>query len=290
MLHRANHPLWVSAVLFVLLASPLWAVPITDDTPVTGTRATQEANPLDELSGTWDLDWSNVYKYNGSSSVAVDSHWILTSAHVADDGTTLTVGGSTYTAVETRYYDGSAMGSTNKNDATRDLALVRFDETFAGYYDYATGTGYVQDDVILVGFGYDGVVTQSSSSGSWTESTILGQRWGTNNIDGLVLVADAYGTYNMLESTISGTAGNQRNTPYETGLNIHDSGGPMFVQDGGEWIVAGIDVIRAGDPFDTIYSVPVGDYSTWVGNVVPEPATMSLLGLGAIALLRRRRK
>lgn len=284
---------WMTMMLaMVLVASTALALPITNDTAETGTRATQEANPMGESSGTWNLDWSNVYKYNDSSSVAVDSHWILTAAHVADDGTTLTIGGSTYTPTETRYYDGSDMGSTNVADATRDLALVRFNVTFSGYYDYATGTGYSGDDVILVGFGYDGVVTQTSTSGSWTQSNNRKQRWGTNNIDNLVQVKDDYGTYNMLKTSISGTAGNQKNTDYETGLNVYDSGGPMFVKDGDEWIVVGINVGRnpLTSPFNTTFSVPVGDYSTWIGNVVPEPATMTLMGIGAIALLRRRRK
>jgi hypothetical protein len=288
MLYRVNRPFLISAVLLLAFASPVFALSITNDTPVTGTRATQEANPMEESSGTWDLDWSNVYQYNGSSSVAVDSHWILTAAHVADDGTTLAIDGSTYTPTETRYYDGSAMGSTNKNDATRDLALVRFNATFSGYYGYATGTGYSGDDVILVGFGYDGVVAQTSKIGSWTQLTNREQRWGTNAIDGQTPVTDAYGTYNMLMTSLSGKAGNQNNTDFETGVNVYDSGGPMLVKDG-EWIVAGINVRRSGDPFDRTYSVPVGDYSTWIGNVIPEPATMSLLGLGGIALIRRRR-
>ena len=282
----------IVCLLLVILAitvaaSPSLAIPVTS-----ATQTTQETNPNQESSNDWDLDWSYAYKFRGSSSAAIASHWILTAAHVADDSASgiITIGGTTYTPQETRYYDGTSSGSTNPNDATRDLALVRFDNAFPGYYNYATGTSYVHDDVILVGYGYDGTVTQSATSGSWTQGSDRDKRWGTNNIDSLVSVPAGYGAYAHFVMSISGTNG-PRNTPYETGLNVYDSGGPLFVNDNGEWIVAGINVARSGSPYNTTYSVPIGNYDTWITDVVPEPATLSLLVLGGLmTLLRRRRK
>ncbi|HKL22369.1 MAG TPA: hypothetical protein VJ904_11225, partial [Tichowtungia sp.] len=74
---------------FLLLTAGLSAHAI-----ITGDNTTAESDP----SGTTGFSWDYVYNYKNSSSVAVDPYWILTAAHVADDGGagTLTIGATTY--------------------------------------------------------------------------------------------------------------------------------------------------------------------------------------------------
>lgn len=252
-------------IILVLVCGLMLPVACSWATPVkTATEATQEANPTGE--GNYNLDWSYVYNYKGSSGVAVDNYWLLTAHHVADDPGTgnLTIGIETYTAVETIY------------NIEADLGLVRYDKAFPGYYDYTTDTSFIDSEVVMIGYGRNGVVTQGLFGGSWTEGgeespDII--RWGTNTVDGLVLIEDAFiDTYLMLKTTISGTHTNEDPTPYETGVNTGDSGGGMFAEEGGEWTLIGINAYRGpgSSPYDTTYSVPVGDYDEWIANTILE--------------------
>jgi len=264
----------------LLPAVPSWGVPA--NTYTSGARAIQEANPNVESSGNYDLDWSYVYNVNGSSGVAIDDYWVLTAHHVADDGSANLTG---HTAVETVYnYDA-------------DLALVRYDTALPSHYDYTSSTSFSGSEVIMIGFGRNGNVTQTASSGWWSQLSeenpdVL--RWGTNTVDGLTTITDTFGdSYSMLKTTISGTNAGT-NTPYETGVNMGDSGGGMFANVADEWILIGINAYRnTSSPYDTTYSVPVGDYATWINDTIatytPEPATLALLLLGGLTLLRRQR-
>ena len=66
----------------------------------------------------------------------------------------------------------------------------------------------------------------------------------------------------------------------------------MFAEVGGEWTLIGINTYRGPEasPWDTTYSVPVGDYDEWIAANVPEPVTLwSLVLLGVMVLLVRRR-
>ena len=272
----------VSVCVVLLVGMPSWAVPVK-----TASEAIQEANPQDETSGDYDMDWSFVYNYKGSSGVAIDAYWILTAEHVADDGGTgnLSIGGETYTAMETISHN------------TKDIALVRYDKVLPGHYNYATDPDFTGSEAIMIGYGNYGVVTQTPTSGWWSEPEeenpdVL--RWGTNMVDALLPISSSYGTYDMLQTSISGTdtEQGQNPTPYETGVNTGDSGGGMFAEVGGEWILIGINTLRSpsSSPYDTTYSVPVGDYDEWIAANVPEPVTVWLLAtLGAVGMLSRRR-
>ncbi|RKX39292.1 MAG: hypothetical protein DRP64_14455, partial [Verrucomicrobia bacterium] len=115
-----------------------------------------ETNPA--VAG-YSLDWDYIYKYKNASSVAVDHYWILTAAHVGDDGGTgsLVVDGEAYTQQEIVFHD------------TADLALVRYDRPFPGYYllhDDEIYTGPKQNpsyqELLMAGYGYAGTVSATS--------------------------------------------------------------------------------------------------------------------------------
>ncbi len=75
---------WIlsAALLLISASSSLGIVPV-DGPP-------SESAP----SGSWDVNWDYVYNYKESSAVAIDSYWLLTAAHVADDapGWNMTIG------------------------------------------------------------------------------------------------------------------------------------------------------------------------------------------------------
>ena len=225
------------------------------------------------------LDWGHVYNYKGSSGVAVGGNWLLTAAHVADDGGTgtLSIGGNDYTQLEIVYH-GSA-----------DLALVRYDKTFPGYYPLYTDSLLPQGaapllSVLMVGFG----TTGSVFSDYWTDSG-SGQgtkRWGSQQIDRTVNEGSKF--YMDFDSG---------STTHEAGVGIGDSGGGIFYNDGGIWKLAGINVNRMGSDGgqwsrSVALSMPV--YASWVTQTIPEPGTISLMSLSMVSLylgrtLRRRR-
>lgn len=216
----------------------------------------------------YSLNWDYVYKFRNSSSVAIDQYWILTAAHVADDGASgnLTIDGEVYTPQETVYHPSA------------DLALVRFDKPFPGYYPLHDGELHngkngpqrVWDELILSGYGRTGEVTAvtfgNGPSGNGTK------RWGTNKGTGET-------TANV---NVGGSAGNRStlcfttsfvlvDTPYEAGAAQFDSGGPVFIERDGEWRVAGISLYLSGtDPHTGNYMAKIANYRDWITNNIPD--------------------
>ncbi|MDH3982507.1 MAG: serine protease, partial [Kiritimatiellaceae bacterium] len=164
-------------IFVVMLTGRVLAIAVDDYTVA-------ETNPV--VAGyTLDLDY--IYTYKSASAVAVDHYWILTAAHVADDPNTktnLTINDELYTQQEIVFHDSA------------DLALVRYDKPFPGYYSlhdgeiyheeyedvriqgkWVTITNEVYEVLIMAGYGFDGTVASSS----FTQGTSTGiKRWGTN--------------------------------------------------------------------------------------------------------------
>lgn len=252
------------AVLFgagVLGARMAGAIATADDT-------VSAENPADYG---YSLNWDYVYKFRNSSSVAVDHYWILTAAHVADDGASgnLTIDGETYTPQETIYH------------SIADLALVRFDKPFPGYYPLHDDEIYsvtrqgrneitVFDELLLSGFGRTGTVTAISfENGPGGNGT---RRWGTNRGTGETTVdTDVGGTAGSRSTLCFTTSFTQLDTSYEAGAAQYDSGGPVFIDDGGEWNVAGISLYLMGSsPNYTGNAIgKVSYYRDWIANSIP---------------------
>jgi hypothetical protein len=220
----------------------------------------------------YSINWDYVYKCNNSSSVAVDRYWVLTAAHVADDGFgTLTVNGETYTRQEVIYHD------------TADLALERYDKPFPGYYLLhdgeiftTSGSGRnkitVFDELLMMGFGRTGVVTSVSFSNGPGGNGL--KRWGTNK------GSSTLGS--TINSSVGGAAGDRSttcfpttfilgDTAYEAGAAQYDSGGPAFVSSDGEWKVAGINLYLIGsDPYTGNYLGEISSYRDWIISNIPD--------------------
>lgn len=232
-------------------------------------------------TGIWNVDWSNVYNYQGSSGVAVGPYWLLTAAHVGDDlfSTTLTINGTNYYQQEIIFHS-VAHDPAHSNKA--DLALIRYDKAFPGYSPLYIGSFPTQTfpkdkrlNAVLVGFGTTGTVFSSyyrdSTTGHGTK------RWGSNKIDypanANYDVQGATGlTYNeglALLFTLSGT-------DYEAGVGIRDSGAGVFVNDAGTWKLAGLCTTRYGGPtdFTGTFAVSVPAYAAWIDRVTNPAADL----------------
>ena len=228
----------------------------------------------------WNVNWDYVYKYKNCSSVAVGSHWLLTAAHVADDA-----GDGTILVNGTNYYQQEIVFHAPANDSEHtnraDLALVRFDKEFPGYYPLYTNTFPTYHggtdkrlNAVLIGYGVTGTVYSTYyTTSAWNDSPNGSgiKRWGSQKIDGPVTEA-----YDLLSTTV-GTVnvGLQMDfsqvdtTTYEAGAGVYDSGAGTFVNDGGAWKLAGINTaLYSGPNYTGMFAVSVPAYKTWVTNVM----------------------
>ncbi len=226
-------------------------------------------------TGIWNLNWNYVYNYKNSSAVAVGSHWLLTAAHVADDAVdgTISVNGTNYYQQEIVFH---AAANDPEHTNRADLALVRFDKEFPGYYQLYTNKSFPINsrrlNAVMVGYGVTGTVYSTYYTASaWSDSPNGSgiKRWGSQKIDGATTADYGVGgttTYNdgiqMLFTS--------NDTPYEAGAGVFDSGGGTFVTNGGVWKLAGINTVLYGDGVTNLgtFAVSVPAYETWATNVM----------------------
>ncbi len=234
-------------------------------------------------TGSWDINWDYVYKYKNSSAVAVGDHWLLTAAHVADDGGTGTVvvNGTNYLQQEIIFH--AATDDPEHSDKA-DLALVRFDKAFPGTYPLYTGSfpsfpSNSRLDAVLIGYGVTGTVYSTYyRAAPYTDPSKGTKRWGTQRIDGdLTLTYNGDGSVGVTTNIGFKMDFSSSDSDYESGVGTYDSGGGTFVDDGGVWKLAGINTVgyRAylstpSDAWDRVFSVSVPAYETWATNVMSE--------------------
>lgn len=243
------------------------------------------ATATNSPSGINGFNWDYVYNYKGSSAVAVGSHWLLTAAHVADDGGTgtIVVNGTNCYQKEVIFH---LPQDDSQHTARADLALVRFDKEFPDYYPLYTGTfpaqTFLKDkrlDAVLIGYGVTGTVYSTYyTMAAWNVSPNGHgvKRWGSQKIDGPD--NESYTLPSMTVDTVN--VGMKmtfvsNDTPYEAGVATYDSGGGTFVDDGGTWKLAGINTtiyrtsgLTPTNGVDMMFAVSVPDYATWVTNVM----------------------
>ena len=232
---------------------------------------TSEAPPTNEG---YTFNWDHIYNYKGSSATAVDHYWILTAAHVADDGGTgnLTINGETYIQQEVVFH---AQAADPDGNPTADMALVRYDKPFPGYYLLAD-TVPMSSDIIICGYGFSGDVVAERFVANFTQtgSTHTTKRWGTNKIDGEKMLATTVpiaANSKGFDISISRDRNGTGLTVYEAGCNIYDSGGGMFYADSGTWKLVGHMVVRyGGDPFSGNFAVATTYYKKWIKSVIAD--------------------
>jgi hypothetical protein len=249
--------------------------------------------------GLADSGWQWMGAWGGVTGTPISPNQFITATHVGGSiGDQFVYGGVSYTTT-----------GVAKNSG--DLSVWTVSGTFSTYAPILTTTPSIGASAVIMGRGTQrgtGVQQNGELKGwEWGASDGV-MRWGENN------VAGNSGTY--LRFTFDSSAG-----PNEVHLSGGDSGGGVFIQDNGEWKLAGINygvegpysltsggasfnaaifdrggLYRAGsyiaesgtDNPSSFYATSLAANYSWISSVivvqVPEPSTVALLGLSGAAL------
>ena len=128
----------------------------------------------------------------------------------------------------------------------------------------------------MIGFGTTGTV--SSTYFTWNASPNGSgvKRWGTQKIDeDFILSYDGGGDVGSSTNIGFSMEFLLSDSDYEAGFGWFDSGGGTFVEENGEWKLAGINtVVYAADAntpegsYDRLFSVSIPAYHTWITNTI----------------------
>ncbi|MBC8065535.1 MAG: PEP-CTERM sorting domain-containing protein [Chlorobia bacterium] len=247
----------------------------------------------------------------GGSATLIGANWILTAAHVKDGGGGTSTGsfflnGTTYgvTGIVNHPSWSGTVGTGGFDFALGFIAGGVAGVTPSGYY---AGAGELGQIGTSVGFG---IIGDGNTGATGSD----GQRRGFHNvIDVLNFQADLAGLLSDFDNpggttnTLSSVGSSPSALGLEGNVTFGDSGGGLFVNFAGSSLVVGVTSYLVQANFNSGNVGKYGDASGWADislgapwiqqvtgiaptNPVPEPATMAALGLGALALLRRRKK
>jgi hypothetical protein len=222
--------------------------------------------------------WDNVGSVNGATGIYLGSfttgYWVLTANHVGAG--TITLAGNSYTVV-----GGSAVQLNNSGiyglTDNVDLKLFRISaDPMLGNLNLASTTPIPPNTLTMVGFG--------GGTKNWGTNTREGSGVGTFAVGGTTPNLNlGYATdYDPVTGEAQGTSG--------------DSGGAVFFQSSGTWVLGG--VMNAVDGVPRTFISDIATYRSLItavtGSPIPEPATTGLIGGAAILCftlgLRGRRR
>jgi len=251
-----------------LLAGPARAIVVCDD-PNDPNHLVTPPSAYDEVAYLGTAD--------GTSAVLIDSWYILTARHAGYvPGMVvfhLAGGQQVFTMME-KFSNPSA-----------DLAVIRLNRAtgLPGYslYDPAVYGSEKGKEGILLGYGMSGTpaTVQAGGDPNYPRGTL---RVGYNKIDGNAFDPNAgYYLWSDFDSPSSPGPNGSLGINKEAAVALGDSGGPLFINAGGQLRVAGIEFSSSrNDPNhwpsygDYSYYVQVAAYSSWIKSLIPsQPAT-----------------
>lgn len=217
------------AVVLMMVAGgqPSQAVILYD----TGNALANTEAPVGIMS---DSGWAYQGLYGDFLGTMIGSQYFITAQHIGVSASPTFTGvtdNSLYTI------DAAANGGVGYWDiAGTDLRIFKINETFTSYAELYTGTAEVGMEMVVFGRGgpRGAEVMLESELKGWLHTGADGVvRWGENDVSGITIHATAG---ELLMASFDPISGQNEST-----LSVGDSGGAVFVNDGGVWKLAGIN-------------------------------------------------
>lgn len=202
-------------------------------------------------TGTYqDSGWQYQGYYGAYLGTMIAPQYFITAQHMGTQGGSFVSAGLFNGGVDVTYsIDTSANGGAGFWDiAGTDLRIFKINEYFSSYATLYTGSSEQGLDMVTMGRG--GVrgtdVMVSGTLHGWQHNAGDGvARWGSNIVSDVTTIPGLGG---MLVADFD--ASGLGHTTEEATLSVGDSGGAVFVNDGGIWKLAGINYSVDG-MFDT---------------------------------------
>lgn len=213
---RRPRPVRAAVALFFMLVAAAHAVILFR----TGDPTANTTAPTGALAGTgWELQGT----FGNFLGTPIAPHFFITARHIGG-AENFSFGGRAYTVL--RSFD----------DPESDLAIWEVAETFPRHAILYTGSGEVGRHLVVFGRGTqrgpERVVDGALRGWEWSTGDLV-QRWGENQV---ARITQARSGADLLYATFD-----QSGLPEEAHLSAGDSGGAVFVDDGGVWKLAGIN-------------------------------------------------
>lgn len=194
-----------------------------------------------------DSGWQHLGLFGGFLGTAISPHHFITAQHMGVvSGTFVQSAEFTGGSEVVHTIDASANGGLGYWDIVgTDLRIFAVDGAgFSGFASLYTGNTEVGEEWVVFGRGgpRGDAVMESGQLKGWKHTGGDGvTRWGINTVTGIVNQAGSQ----LLQAEFNNLPGQNEAT-----LSVGDSGGPVFILDGGEWRLAGVNFGVDG-AFDT---------------------------------------
>jgi len=181
-----------------------------------------------------DSGWAYQGRYGSFLGTMIGEQYFITAQHIGVSGS------PTFTGIadSTLYtIDASANGGQGYWDiAGTDLRIFKINESFSAYAPLYTGSDEVGQELVVFGRGgpRGAEVELEGDLKGWLHTGSDGvERWGENDVSGIT-ISPTIG--HLLRAGFDPLSGQNEAT-----LSVGDSGGGVFINDGGVWKLAGIN-------------------------------------------------